>query len=598
MNGATLFLNNRSVRLISYMEQRWVIFLLLFVLAGCSKDALEQDESKPGLVYPDNLAERISDPVFLRYCYLNWDQNEDGIISKAEAVVITNVDCSGLGISSLAGIEYIPNLKDLDCSDNNLTELDCRYNEHLITLNCNNNRLKKLDLSDNPSLEHLYADNNPLEYLDFGDHTTIDSNHIPNEQIVDDPFSTPRINYIETRPESNIEIRVKSTSLRVKAPNALVFGRIENLTLDECHSLQWLECDNLGLKTLNIESASELIYLSCADNVLQRLNLSGKSLLRYVNCCDNKLQSLNLNDLDQLTHLSCGGNPSARVDISSCSGLTHLVCSGCQFTTGNFSHLLDLEYLSYENCTDASLNFSENAKLKTLNLAGASGFNTFDFSKLEELEWLGCENCGLTSLTLPAVKNLTLDCSGNRLTGLDLSALDKVILAGGSNRIEELVLGDCVCVAVYPQEYRFNQSSDVFKVVSSGNSKSGLLLDCSFRKLDLSECLAPCDFQSLSVDEIVFGPNPAAKIILLLSPGYSRTMKISGSALKGLIMISDNSNDRRLSLERLDLSECPLLEYVAAPFSDFQIGVSVNILILKEGQKAPVNVFPTTIQYI
>lgn len=590
-----------TTQIFCYMIQKWFIFIVLpFVFGGCGKDDSEGPGNlKPELVYPDDLAERISDSAFLRYCYLNWDKNGDGIIFKAEAVVITNVNCSGLGISTLAGIEYLPNLTDLDCSDNNLSDLDIRYNEQLVNLNCDNNRLKQLDLTENPYLVHLYADDNPLELLKFGEHTNILSHSAPTGQIVERPYSMPSLKFEEQGPEDVINICVKTTSIRVIAPKAMrvvVLGKTENLTLDECNSLLWLECDNLGLKKLNIEDAYKLTYLSCADNALQELNLSGKEHLRYLNCRGNGLQGLNLEGLVRLTHMSCGENPTARIDISPCSSLTQLSCSRTPLVSSDFSCFRDLEYLSYENCTDVSLNFSENVKLKVLNLAGASGFDTFDFSRLKAFEWLGCENCGLTLLALPAVSSLILNCSRNCLTKLNLSPLEHVVLSGGYNRIEELTLGSCVCITypLYEYEDPFVQLSDEFKINSSGSSRSRFIFgaDCRFQKLDLSECLAPCNFQSFSAEEIIFGSNSADKIQLLMSADYSRTLKISGSVLRDILLGVEHDNNR-LYFNTLDLSECPMLEYWS-PYSY----VEVQTLILKKGQQTPGNIYPSHIEYV
>lgn len=580
------------------MKKRWFsIFTLILALAGCSKDDSEFENSKPELVYPNDLADRISDPAFLRYCYLNWDHNGDGVITKAEAALVTSVDCSGLGISSLSGIEYLPNLTELDCSDNNLSVLDCRYNERLVNLKCDKNRLKKLDLSDNLFLVSLYCDNNPLELLDFGELTNVESYDSPIGQVIEDPFMTPLFTYRESMPESAVNIWIKTTSLTVKAPNAVrmeIFGSLENLTLDGCSSLQWLECNDLGLKNLNMQSSPGLTYLSCAGNMLQRIDLYGKRGLRYLNCYNNNLEALDLSNLTQLTHLLCGENSSAWLDISSCVSVTHLSCSGIRLVSSDFSQLAGLVYLSYENCADATLNVSNNVKLKTLNLGGASGIEALDCSKLIALEWLGCENAGLTSLALPAVPSLTLDCSRNQLVKLDLSPIKKVVLSGGYTPIEELVLGNCVCVTYPLYEYQFTQLSDEFKVTSSGSSRSHFIFgaDCRFQKLDLSECLAPCNFQSFSAEEIIFGSNSAEKIQLLMSADYSRTLKISGSVLKGILLGAEHDNNR-LYFNTLDLSECPMLVYWS-PYSY----VEVQTLILKKGQQTPGNIYPSHIEYV
>ena len=160
--------------------------------------------------------------------------------------------------------------------------------------------------------------------------------------MIEDPFMTPLFTYRESMPESAVNIWIKTTSLTVKAPNAVrmeIFGSLENLTLDGCSSLQWLECNDLGLKNLNMQSSPGLTYLSCAGNMLQRIDLYGKRGLRYLNCYNNNLEALDLSNLTQLTHLLCGENSSAWLDISSCVSVTHLSCSGIRLVSSDFSQL-------------------------------------------------------------------------------------------------------------------------------------------------------------------------------------------------------------------------------------------------------------------
>ena len=84
-----------------------------------------------------------------------YDMDEDGRLSQTEAETITSLSLPGMGISTLKGIEYLTQLTYLDCSDNNLTELDVSNNKELVTLLCTGNQLTELDVSNNPELAEV-----------------------------------------------------------------------------------------------------------------------------------------------------------------------------------------------------------------------------------------------------------------------------------------------------------------------------------------------------------------------------------------------------------------------------------------------------------
>ena len=73
----------------------------------------------------------------------------------------------GYGITKLKGIEYFTSLKELDCPNNQIKELDLSKNTELKYLYCNYNKLEKLDLTHNPALEVLVCQENYLSELNL-----------------------------------------------------------------------------------------------------------------------------------------------------------------------------------------------------------------------------------------------------------------------------------------------------------------------------------------------------------------------------------------------------------------------------------------------
>ena len=104
------------------------VLSLMFLLANCTdKDSKQFVE--------------IPDANFKEYLLENFDTNQDGNISLSEAKVVLEINCSNRNIETLDGIEKFENLERLICNDNQLDELELRYNKKLSWLVCNNNKV-------------------------------------------------------------------------------------------------------------------------------------------------------------------------------------------------------------------------------------------------------------------------------------------------------------------------------------------------------------------------------------------------------------------------------------------------------------------------
>ena len=106
------------------------------------------------------------DPYITDYHSQKIDQNSDGWLSPEEIAAVKWIDCSNRQIGKLTGIGYFKALTYLNCSDNQLTELDVSENKALTTLDCAVNQLTELDVSDNTALTELCCNMNLLRKLD------------------------------------------------------------------------------------------------------------------------------------------------------------------------------------------------------------------------------------------------------------------------------------------------------------------------------------------------------------------------------------------------------------------------------------------------
>lgn len=97
---------------------------------------------------------------------LGIDNILDNYVATASIDTVTILDVSSENIADLTGIEDFTALLELNCSENQLSELDVSHNTYLSTLDCSYNYLTSLNLSQNAALTLLRCYNNQLSTLD------------------------------------------------------------------------------------------------------------------------------------------------------------------------------------------------------------------------------------------------------------------------------------------------------------------------------------------------------------------------------------------------------------------------------------------------
>ena len=180
--------------------------------------------------------------------------NGDSEIQVSEASAFTgNINCYGLSISDLTGIEAFTALTSLACGFNQLTSLDVSSCTALTTLYCENNQLTSLDVSNNNALTELYCYNNQLTSLDVSNNTALTYLNCGDNQL---------------------------TSLDVSSNTALTF----------------LSCYDNQLECLNVKNGNNtLIYLLYAVN---------NPTLTCIEVDDENYSTTNWTDIDSQTSFS------------------------------------------------------------------------------------------------------------------------------------------------------------------------------------------------------------------------------------------------------------------------------------------------------
>ena len=216
-------------------------------------------------------ADNFPDPVFRAYVQ-TLDTDGDGELSQAERDAVTRIDLRNKGLTSLQGIGFFPNLEQLLCNTNSLTELDVSGNPKLTQLFCNENQISTLDLSQNPALVTLHCFSNRIAELDLSG----------NPALVELACGDDALQVLDLR--DNPELRDLS----------YLGGRLTTLDTSGNPKLEYLWCAVTSLESLDLSRNTALQTLGCDTNNLTVLDLTANTALQYVELRNNRLVSVEL----------------------------------------------------------------------------------------------------------------------------------------------------------------------------------------------------------------------------------------------------------------------------------------------------------------
>ena len=387
---------------------------------------LSKDNSREPFVYeenggiPDNMELAFPDPIFREYVLENFDINGDGIITEEEALKVTHIFCSNMGIKSLQGIQYFTNLTLLWCHSNQLSILDLNYNPNLTELSCYDNQISSLDLSSNQNLTELNCYDNQLSSLDLSNTKDLTYLGCSGNQLSSlDLSSSQNLNILGCYDNQLCSLDLSNNpNLTDLSCNG---NQLTSLDLSNNPNLNGLGCSYNQLISLDLSNNPNLTYLECSYNQLTSLDLSNNPNLNGLHCSNNQLISLVLSNNPNLTELSCNDNQLRSLDLSNSQNLNSLACYDNQLSSLDLSNNPNLTFLNSSYNQLSSLNLSNNPNLTRL-LCYNNQLSSLDLSNKPNLTYLSCGYNQLTDLDLSNNKNLTeLECYSNQLNNLDLS---------------------------------------------------------------------------------------------------------------------------------------------------------------------------------
>lgn len=309
----------------------------------------------------------FEDANFKAYMIKNFDTDGDGEISYEEALAITMIDVDTDNIESLAGIEHMANLTELNCEGpfvmsgyepeegrGKLKTLDVSKNTKLTKLYCGFNQFSSLDLTSNVLLERLRCAGNDLNNLDVSKNTEL---------------------------------------TRLTAYN----NHLSSIDVSYNTKLEVIDLSNNQIKSIDISKNESLATFNCDDNLLTELDPSNNQKLTNIYCSNNNLSSINVRKNQKLAKLVIIGNSIPQIDLRNNSELTHLFCEKNKISELDLSNNTKLRQLTVNDNSLSSLTVNCCPEIEILN-ANNNLIKEMDISELTSLSDFYCSGNPLETL--------------------------------------------------------------------------------------------------------------------------------------------------------------------------------------------------------
>lgn len=345
------------------------------------------DHSKDNIVFED--------ANFKAYMIKNFDTDGDGEISYEEALAITMIDVDTDNIESLAGIEHMANLTELNCEGpfvmsgyepeegrGKLKTLDVSKNTKLTKLYCGFNQFSSLDLTSNVLLERLRCAGNDLNNLDVSKNTEL---------------------------------------TRLTAYN----NHLSSIDVSNNTKLEVIDLSNNQIKSIDISKNESLATFNCDDNLLTELDPSNNQKLTNIYCSNNNLSSINVRKNQKLAKLVIIGNCIPQIDLRNNSELTYLFCEKNKISELDLSNNTKLRQLTVNDNSLSSLTVNCCPEIEILN-ANNNLIKEMDISELIALKYFDCIRNPLETLYI-------FEGQIDALTEINIPSNTKIVVKGSED---------------------------------------------------------------------------------------------------------------------------------------------------------------------
>lgn len=342
-------------------------------------------EGLPGDPFPYDIDKNFADVIRSIYPTAPDPMTDDFMES------LTYLYVNNRGLTSLKGIEYAINIMNLNCSYNQLTELDVQSNTLLQNLECQDNQIVDLNTETNTILRFLICFGNQISSLDLSHNTELRRvDCYDNRLLTLDISSCTKLEQVDCTSNRLIALDVSNTPL-----------------------LKYLKCSVNQITQIDLSNNDKLVDFWCHSNKIVTLDLSVNLKLKDLNCNGNQLTNLDVSNNTALVSLTCGDNSLSSLDLSNNLLLERLFCNSNQLTDLGVSNSTALSRLECNNNKLSSLNLSSNLVLQRLeakrnnisDITGLSGLANLTYMDIsEQVIYLPVPNVSGNQTTIDILK--------------------------------------------------------------------------------------------------------------------------------------------------------------------------------------------------
>jgi Leucine-rich repeat (LRR) protein len=425
---------------------------------------------------------------------LNCQNNQISNLNISQNIALTDLNCYHNPLASL-DVSNNTGLLNLSCGFNQLSNLDLSTNTALINLDCSVNNLTYLDVSKNKALTSLNCNTNLIKKLDFSKNTNLTALNCGNNNLVN----------LNIKNEKNAQLTTYNFKLNPK----LSCIQVDNTSYANTN---WLSGkDNIAIYNETSCTAYTLIPDPNFESFLVKFGFdndgyNGKVATENIKSIktlyidNNSIEDFTgIEDFESLTLLDCSSNSLTILDLSKNTALTYLDCSANRLTSLNITKNTALKTLKCSNIDKhynrglTNLDISQNIALTSLTCI-SNRFTTLDVSKNTALTQLECYDNNLTNLDISNnLALVTLSFSKNLIKRLDITnhkaltqlkcndnKLTELNLKNGKNNLLNILESnfqtnpDLSCIQVDDATYSNTNWTNIRDISASYNSNCGI----------------------------------------------------------------------------------------------------------------------------
>ncbi len=244
-------------------KKQWIPGLLICLVLLLCCTAAWADVKIDQATFPD--------AQFRAYLEADFDPDGDKALTDREIEKIDYIGCNSMEIADLTGIGEFYNLESLYCNHNQLKKLDLYDNSQMKYLDCSSNQLTELNLSGCRNLKNVQCYKNQLTALSIADN--------------------PGLTWLDCAENPISELKVQHQSLKT-----LICGdmQLTELDLTGCGSLTDLVCEGNKITALDFSKCPGIVSIACSNNRLTSLDVSMLPDLVFLWCDKNEIQALDI----------------------------------------------------------------------------------------------------------------------------------------------------------------------------------------------------------------------------------------------------------------------------------------------------------------